>query len=265
MSTYGGRPEDRYEQPSDPWGDADRWNGAGGYGQSGGQPGYGGGGYNQPAYGGTGGYDQPGYGAGGYDQPEYDRPEYDRPGYDQPGYDQPGYDNSGYGGTEYGAPAYAEPGNGAQPEPPERSSTRLLVTIVAVLAVLFAGAAVTFFLTRDNDKPSGSPTAQGAGPSGGAAGAEPTAPTEQTGTPAPESSTEARFAVAGQCLVNDGNDVKPVMRIVACAPNTYQVLARFDGTIDYASKCGNVKGYKFHYYFDAELNSLDYVLCLKKR
>lgn len=224
MSTYGGRPEDRYGQPSDPWGQPSRW---------------------------EGGYDT---GATGYDNPEYG----------VPAHGQPQYGGAEYSGTEYRS-GYGGFGQEPDPAPPERSSTRLIATIVAVLAVLLVGGVVTaLVVTRgDNDKPSAQATT--AGPSAEAAGAQQGSSPEGTDTPAPESSAEARFAVAGQCLVNDGSDAKPSMRIVACAPNTYQVLARFDGTIDYKGKCGTVKGYKYHYYFDAELNSLDFVLCLKKR
>jgi hypothetical protein len=42
------------------------------------------------------------------------------------------------------------------------------------------------------------------------------------------------------------------------------VLARFDGTIDFKGKCAKVAGYQYHYYFDSELDVLDFVLCLKK-
>jgi hypothetical protein len=315
MSTYGGgrprpgQPEDRYDQPSDPWGEADRWDGGPAahdqqgynqpgyeqqgyeqqgyeqreYDQSAGQPGYGGTGYGQPPGYGSTGHGQPGYGGTGQVQPGYGAAGHDAPGYstggtgyDNPGYGAPEYGQAGYGGTEYrgGQNAGYGPhpdgygGVGEDPAPPERSSTRLIAMIAAVLGVLVvAGAATAFFVTKqDNDKPTAAPTTQAAGASGeAAAGTEPTSPTGQTGTPAPESSAEARFAAAGQCLVNDGTDAEPSMRIVACGSNTYQVLARFDGTIDYAGKCSKVKGYKFHYYFDAELNSLDFVLCLKKR
>jgi hypothetical protein len=215
MSTYGGRPDDRYGQPSDPWGQPGRWDG---------------------------GHDT---GATGYDNPEYGGGE--------------------YGGTEYRT-GYGGFGQEPEPAPPGRGSTRLIATIVAVLAVLLVGGVATafFVLKRDDDKPSAQETTT-AGTSANAAGAGQGSSPEGSDTPAPESSAEARFAVAGQCLVNDGSEAKPSMRIVGCGPNTYQVLARFDGTIDFKGKCGKVKGYKYHYYFDAELNSLDFVLCLKKR
>jgi hypothetical protein len=219
MSTYGGRPEDRYGQPSDPWGQPERWD-------------------------------------TGYDNPEYHGPEYHGTEYHNPEYQGTEY-RTGYGGF----------GQDPEPAPPARSSTKLVATIVAVLAVLLVGGAVTaFVVTRgDSDKPTAqaTPTAGSAGAA--AAGAEPGTPPGHSGTPAPGSSAEARFAVPGQCLVNDGTEAQPTMRVVACGPNTYQVLARFDGTIDYAGKCSTVKGYKYHYFFDAELNSLDFLLCLKKR
>ena len=99
---------------------------------------------------------------------------------------------------------------------------------------------------------------------------DPTAPTAPP-TPGPTgvadgSSTDARFAKRGKCLVNKGTEQKPLMEIAGCAPGTYQVLERFDGTKDYQEKCeGKVPGYEFYYFFDSDLDTLDFVLCLKKR
>jgi hypothetical protein len=179
--------------------------------------------------------------------------------------------------SSYGPPGRPCPGQPQDPYDQPSDSTRLLVAIVVVLAVLVvSGAAAAFYLTRNDNEPIASPSTPAAAPAGGQqaggaqgggeqTGTEPTTPAEQSGTPAPEASAEARFAVKGQCLVNDGTDDKPSMRIVPCAPNTYEVLARFDGTTDYKSKCGKVKDYQFHFFYDSELNALDFVLCLKKR
>jgi hypothetical protein len=313
MSSYGptGRPgrdqpQDPYDQPADPWGNPERRDEESRPGSPATPSGYGGPAYGQP------GYDPPGYEERGYDgfgaahgQPAYGQPAYGQTGYGQNGYNQPGYGQSGYAGPGYGQPGYAGPaygggygpgqdGNGPgrdgypevghEPEPPKRSSTRLIVSVVVVLAVLVLGGAATLFYlnSRDHD-PAASPPgnhatnqaggAQTGGPQAGGgqgdatapAGQDPGAATGQSGTPAPESSAEARFATKGQCLVNDGTNEVPRMRIVACGPNTYEVLARFDATIDYQTECGKVKGYQFHYFFDSELNALDFVLCLKKR
>jgi len=276
------RARDPYDQPSDPWGDAERWDGDPTGREQ--QYGYGGGsGYHaQPEY---GGYPDHGGGYAGHDagQPGYRGYDVGQPGYggysDQPRYAGQGYaggqDGGGYGeayqiepapyGTTYGS---ARVGEDPYPAPPERSSTRLIATIVAVLAVLVVGGVVTaYVVTNGEEKPSAAPSADPANQGGGADGGTETTPPPngQTATPAPESSAEARFAVKGQCLVNDGTDAKPRMRIVGCGPDTYQVLARFDGTTDYATECGKVKGYQFHYFFDSELNALDFVLCLKQR
>jgi hypothetical protein len=310
MTTYGppgrpgqGRPQDPYDQPADPWGGADQWDeesgpgspappdrrqpgttgyGAPAYDQTGHQTGHG-----APGYGGYGGagYGEPPPDGRGYGQPGYQQPGYQQPGYDRSGYDQPGYGQPGYGGTTYGGDSGHEPA-----QPSKRSSTRMLLSIVAALAVLvLGGAAALFYLNGRGEEPAASPSTNpaagqdGAAPAGGAqgdgtqtgdgsqtgdgtgSGADPAATTGQNGTPAPEASAEARFAVKGQCLVNDGSETGPKMRIVPCAPNAYEVLARFDATIDFKTQCGKVKGYQFHYFFDSELNALDFVLCLKKR
>lgn len=52
-------------------------------------------------------------------------------------------------------------------------------------------------------------------------------------------------------------------------PKTYEVLRRIDGATsgkkDAEAKCGKVAGYTDWYFFDSELDTLDFVLCLKRR
>lgn len=229
--------------------------------------------YGPPDRPGGGGSQDPYHGWQGYAQPQYEEPTvyYDQPTYVQPGYRQPAYDQ-----PAYGEPRYDDPGYGwAEPEPPKRISAKLIATIVVVLTVLLAGAGVGYYLTRDDDKSAASPPATSATPSVGTqTDTEQAGQTGESGqdgqskktvSPAPEASAEARFADAGQCLVNDGTEDKPRMRIADCAPGTYEVLARFDGTVDYKARCGKVTDYQFYYYFNAELDDLDFVLCLKRR
>lgn len=184
---------------------------------------------------------------------------FDRPGQGQPRY-QPGQQDQ-QSGSRIG-----------------RGCASLIVAIAA-LTVLLLGAGVAYLFSRgDGDKTASSATNSGAGAASETPGApsqaeqsdEPVEPGQeiragQSATPAPEASAEARFAVKGQCLVNDGTDENPRMRIVTCAAGTYEVLARFDGTTDFKRECAKVKDYQFHYYFDAELEELDYVLCLRRR
>lgn len=90
------------------------------------------------------------------------------------------------------------------------------------------------------------------------------------GSPTPSSgplrpSKSARFADQGDCVVNKGTESKPDMLLVNCAPDTYEVLARLEGTIQ-VSECEKVSGYKFHYFYDSELgDKFDFVLCMRKR
>ena len=84
------------------------------YGQQGGQPQYGEGGYGQRGgYGQQGGYGeqggQPGYGQPGYGQPGYGQPGHGQPGYGQPGYGQPGYGQQDGYGQQGGQPGYGQP------------------------------------------------------------------------------------------------------------------------------------------------------------
>lgn len=87
-----------------------------------------------------------------------------------------------------------------------------------------------------------------------------------TASPGPlRPSKSARFADQGDCVVNRGTESKPDMLLVNCAPDTYEVLARIEGTIQ-VSECEKVDGYKYHYFYDSELgDKFDFVLCMRKR
>ena len=94
-------------------------------------------------------------------------------------------------------------------------------------------------------------------------------PAVRESSAAPEASTEARFVTTGQCVRNEGTETLPRMTIVPCAPKAYEVLARFDGATngeaDAKAKCSKMSGYTNWYFFNSELDTLDFVLCLKLR
>ncbi|MEH0822438.1 hypothetical protein V6U88_15755 [Micromonospora sp. CPCC 205739] len=155
------------------------------------------------------------------------------------------------------------------PAPPRPARGRgPLIAVVAVLAVLvLAGAATLWYLAgRDDDSaPTTAPSAS-AEPGGALPGPAEPAPT----TPAPASSADPRFVKAGQCVRNEGTaGGKPKLLISDCAAKTYEVLRRFDGETsgekDAEAKCAKVTGYTNWYFFDSELDTLDFVLCLKQR
>ncbi|MGR6322797.1 hypothetical protein Q2K19_11550 [Micromonospora soli] len=160
----------------------------------------------------------------------------------------------GYAG--YGGPSYRE-------SPPKRGKGRL-VAVLAVVAVLVLGGAAAFWvLGRDEPAP-----VSGSGPADASAGAgEPGGPVASP--PAPASSTDPRFVQEGQCVRNDGSASRPELLISACGAKTYQVLRRIDGATngkkDAEAKCAKVAGYTDWYFFDSELDTLDFVLCLKQR
>jgi len=136
----------------------------------------------------------------------------------------------------------------------------LIVALVIVLVLLGAGAATAYVLTRDTSpqtQPSTLPSAAASLPEGGPISPVPGSP-GATGS-------DARFVTAGQCVVNDGTNTKPQMRIVPCTSGAYEVLERFDGTIDFEKKCPSVPGYQYHFYYDSSLDVLDFVLCMRKR
>lgn len=74
----------------------------------------------------------------------------------------------------------------------------------------------------------------------------------------------ARFAKAGDCVVNDGSGDAPILRLVSCGPGSFTVLARVEGVTDADSACAGVVGYDYKYEYESPLeDSLDFVLCLK--
>jgi hypothetical protein len=166
-----------------------------------------------------------------------------------PGYD-PAYGGGPAPGYEQPQPAWSPP-----PAPVRKTSTPLLVVIGLLAVVVVGGLAVGGYFVLKNDQ---APVSQPQPP----ATASPTASTGGAGA-----STDARYAAKGQCLVNRGTKENPTMQITKCAAGTYEVLARFEGTKDYKGKCGGgkVPGYEFYYFFDSEVDSLDFVLCLKER
>jgi hypothetical protein len=149
------------------------------------------------------------------------------------------------------------------PPVPDRTGRRqtVLIVTIAVLALLLGiGGFATFILLGDK-KPGGSAAT---GPSSTPSAETPTTPPEETPS-APASASDVRFVTAGQCLVNDGTNEKPVMRVVPCAPGTFEVLKRFDATADFKKNCPTVPGYEFHFFYNSPLDALDFVLCMKKR
>lgn len=249
MSNYGppgGPPgrgrdphEEPYTEPSDPWGDWGRDTSEGAPEQPGYDQGY------------HGGYQQQSYGAGGYDVTGT--------GYAQrPAEAAPGGWN----------PAPAQP---AQPLPPPKKSSGGMIVLVAVLVVLVlagGGGAAYFLLNQGDDKgneASGDPTP------GPAESASPTPAASATPTPSSTAAvSDARDVKKGECVQNVGSEAKPVMKVADCdEKKVYEVLDRFDepasGEDDAKKKCADVEGYTNWYFFNSQLDSLDFVLCLKQR
>ncbi|MGK5737753.1 LppU/SCO3897 family protein [Micromonospora sp. URMC 103] len=157
------------------------------------------------------------------------------------------------------------------PEPPaERRGRGPLLAVLAVVALLvLAGGATLYVLVgRDEPAPVAAPT--DSAPTEAADPDVTDAPAPAPSAAAPESSADPRFAKVGQCVRNEGSaGGKPKLLITGCAPNTYEVLSRIDGTTsgekDAEAKCAKVKNYTNWYFFDSELDTLDFVLCLKER
>ncbi|HEV7963086.1 MAG TPA: hypothetical protein VGP57_11165 [Actinoplanes sp.] len=168
--------------------------------------------------------------------------------------------------SSMGYPSYgAEPSSGAppawgQPPAPARRRNTPIVALVVVLGLLICGGLGTTAWLLANRKDTAGTTP----------GALPTSTAATTAAEVqPRSSEDARFVTKGECVRNEGSADAPDMKIVPCASGTYQVLKRVDGRTtgeaDAESKCSKVPNYTKWYFYDSELDSLDFVLCLRER
>ncbi|OLE24912.1 MAG: hypothetical protein AUG44_17685 [Actinobacteria bacterium 13_1_20CM_3_71_11] len=137
------------------------------------------------------------------------------------------------------------------PEPPtaeSRGSRALLIVLVGVLVVILCGGGVgALYLigAKDNRPPANPALAQTHPPS---ASASPT--------------FDPNSIIKGQCLVNEGTDDQPTVRVTGCTPGTLKVLSRIDATSD-KDQCKKVPGANRVYFYKTTPDSLSFVLCLQ--
>jgi hypothetical protein len=144
----------------------------------------------------------------------------------------------------------------AQPVRSPAGSTALLVVLVSVLVVVLCGGGVAgLYLLGTKDRQ----------PTGSAAATGPATPTPANRSPSasPSAAYDPTSIIKGNCVVNTGTDDTPVLKVVACGPGTFQVLAKFDGTND-VTKCKQIPSSTHHYFYETTPKTLDFVLCLKK-
>jgi hypothetical protein len=191
-------------------------------------------------------------------------PYYQPAPYGEPSVSHSYADSGNYGSAspdEYGEgqPAPVGPGRlppgwdlSAPPPPPPpkpRGGTGLIIVLIVILAVvLCGGVAGGFYLINVKGSPNAaaSPTAHQSSP-----------------TPVASPTLDPAQITKGDCVINRGADDKhPQLVLVSCGPGVYQVLARFDGTID-TGKCVTVDGATHDYFYQTTPESQDIVLCLK--
>jgi hypothetical protein len=161
----------------------------------------------------------------------------------------------------YSSTYNADPLSGPPPTwtPAPKPRNTAIIALVVVLTLLILGGLGTtgwLLLHRNTDVGGGT--------------ASPTAtPTTADDVPEPQPSEDARFVKKGECVRNEGSAQAPAMTIVPCASGTFQVLKRIDGRTtgeaDAEAKCSSVPNYTKWYFYDSELDSLDFVLCLRER
>ncbi|MCW3840283.1 flagellar basal body protein FliL [Micromonospora yasonensis] len=175
---------------------------------------------------------------------------------------------AGWATGEPAHPADPGPGDPPYPEPPRpRRGRGPLVAALAVVLLLLLGGLAFWVSRREASGPvsaPGGPTTAAADPT--AEASEPAGPATTAG---PASTTDPRFVKAGQCVRNDGGTARPKLVITECDPKTYEVLSRIDGPTtgeqDAEAKCAKVVGYTDWFFYNSDLDTLDFVLCLKRR
>lgn len=155
-------------------------------------------------------------------------------------------------------PAWNQP---PPPPPPQRRNMPIVALVVVLGLLVCGGLGTTAWLLNER----GAASADGL-----PASLPPTVPaTDDAADPEPRSSADARFVAKGQCVRNEGTTERPEMKILPCATGTYEVLKRVDGRTtgeaDAEQKCAKVEKYTKWYFYDSELDSLDFVLCLRER
>lgn len=165
----------------------------------------------------------------------------------------------------------ASPPGGARPDQrhlgrgPRQNGA--LVVLVAMLVLLVAGGTATaLYLISGESAPVAGRTAS---PTEATTTADP-APTEPSGTTPDNTGLAAGLTQVGDCLVNDGDNDVPQMRIVACGSDTekerFRVLARFEQAVandaEAQQVCAEVEDYQYHYFFISEQEEQSFVLCL---
>jgi|GEM_PF-792167 len=289
------QPSEPYREPSDPWGgppgpwgDApteapgQQWPGGAQPDWSTGQPPPAGPdwqGYGQHTSAGDQNWhspNQPAQGWAGADDQTWQQSGGDQP-WQQPGGGQQPYPDSSQQHPA-ATPAW-EPA--AEPRRSGRGglSGGLLAVLIGLTVLLCGGgAAGIYVLTRDETPDTGveltapTPEPDEAPSTAPSEQPEPTAEVDQPSpTPTPTSSNDARFVDVGQCVRNEAEaeEETPVLTITDCDSGAYEVLARFDGVTDgeedAKTKCADVEGYTNWYFFNSQLDALDFVLCLRQR
>lgn len=164
----------------------------------------------------------------------------------------------GYG---YPAAPLNTPPPWQQPPPAPRRRNGPIVALVVVLGLLICGGlGTTAFLVTRSDAPD---------PEAGRGSVPASRAPTGVAAPEPQTSQDARFVGKNECVRNEGNaDDSPELTIVPCASGTYEVLKRVDGRTtgeqDAEGKCSKVANYTKWYFYDSELDSLDFVLCLRE-
>lgn len=120
-------------------------------------------------------------------------------------------------------------------------SKALLVVLVGILVVVLCGGGVAGLYLIGNR---------------GSAG-------QQGGTGGSASATVDPTTIrVGDCMTNSGTVDSPKVRIVSCAPHTYKVLSKIEGTTD-KEACRPTANTDQVFFYDAHDQALDFVLCLQ--
>ncbi|WP_320068284.1 hypothetical protein [Micromonospora sp. RTGN7] len=171
-------------------------------------------------------------------------------------------------------PSAPAPGYGPGPvAPPTKRGGRRIGLIIALVVVLLlcpclglAGWGAWKAVDNKGDTSAGptfsTPAAPTDEPSGKSTDKPTTAPTTVKPTP---TKNGGKGLAKGNCVVNDGTDTDADLRKVPCGPDTYEILLRIPSSSN-GNRCKTAAPRSTaNYVYDHPQDSLDYVLCLRKR
>jgi hypothetical protein len=155
---------------------------------------------------------------------------------------------------------------------PQPAGPIALVVVLSLVVAMFVcgGGALGLYLIGGRSGTAAAMPAAATGPATPSGSARPATGQPSSGkaasaSPTPSSSPLNPAAIVkGECVANDGTEDIPKLRLTPCAPGSFLVVGRFDGTDD-VHQCDTVPGATHNFFYRTDPANLSFVLCLKRQ